>query len=153
MISRPSMTGSEGAIAKVFAQPGACLGRMAMMTCMAVMLGACDGGPSADPREDEVRRAVGQVKSLIDSTATNPMASISFFAMAEQGGTITNFIAASLPDQPSFTCFHEGPKPKAWCVWLRRGSAPNEYLIEGYGAALDKPLIQERATASFARRR
>ncbi len=131
---------------------GTLLANIAAVAIVAALLGACDSGPVADPREDEVRRAVNQVKTLIDSTATNAMAAMSLSSMAEQGGTITTFIAASLPERATFTCFHEGPQPKAWCVWLRRGAAPNEYLIEGYGSALDKPLVQEKATATAARR-
>ncbi len=131
---------------------GTLLANVAAVAIVAASLGACDSGPAADPREDEVRRAVNQVKALIDSTATNAMAAMSLSSMTEQGGTITTFIAASLPERATFTCFHEGPKPKDWCVWLRRGAAPNEYLIEGYGAALDKPLVQEKATATAARR-
>lgn len=131
---------------------GTLLANVAAVAIVAASLGACDSGPPADPREDEVRRAVGQVKTLIESTATNAMAAMSLSSMAEQGGTITTFIAASLPERATFTCFHEGPKPKAWCVWLRRGATPSEYLIEDYGEALDKPLVQDKAIATAARR-
>lgn len=132
--------------ARVLAVEAACT------AVLAVQVAGCGIGPAADPREAEVRRAVSQVKSLIDGTATNPMAAISYFSMKEQGGTITTFIAASLPEQPGFSCFHEGPSPKAWCVRLSSGAAPNEFLIEGYGEAVDKPLVQERATVSMGRR-
>jgi hypothetical protein len=146
------LTEPEAAMIEEGRRLGTFLANVAAVAIVAASLGACDTGPVADPREDEVRRAVGQVKSLIDSTATNPMVAMSLASMAEQGGTITTFIAASLPERATFTCFHEGPQPKAWCVLLRRGASPNDYLIEGYGAALDKPLVQEKTVATAARR-
>jgi hypothetical protein len=145
-------TEPEAAMIEEGRRLGTFLANVAAAGFVVASLAACDSGPAADPREDEVRRAVSQVKTLIDSTATNAMAAMSLSSMAEQGGTITTFIAASLPERATFTCFHEGTKPKAWCVLLRRGAAPNEYLIEGYGAALDKPMVQEKATATAARR-
>jgi len=118
---------------------------------MVVVLAGC-GEPAGDPREKEVIRGVARVKSLINSTATNPMAALSLASLAEQGGTIISYISASLPDNETFTCYVEGPRPQPYCVTIRNGAAPGEYVIEGYGAGIDKPLASEKVLASPPKR-
>ena len=118
----------------------------------ALWLAGC-GGPAGDPKEKEVLRTASFVKSLINSTATNQMAALSLASMAELGGTITTFIAASLPDNEKFSCFTADPRPQPYCVTIQPGDSPGEYLINGYGQSVDQPLISERAVASAPKRR
>jgi len=111
------------------------------------------GETMVDPKEKAVVQGVARVRALINSTATNPMAALSLASMAEQGGTIINYIAASLPDNEDFNCYIEGPPPKPYCVIIRSGAKSGEYLIEGYGAGIDKPVASEKALAATPKRR
>jgi len=124
-----------------------------MVSLIVAMSVAGCSEPAGDPKEKEVVKAVARVKSLINSTATNPMAALSLASMAEQGGTIISYIAASLPDNETFTCYIEGPRPQPYCVVIRGGAVPGEYIIEGYGAGVDKPVVSEKALASMPRPR
>ena len=119
---------------------------------IAVLLSGC-GETVVDPKEREVIQGVARVKSLIDSTATNMLAALSLASLAEQGGTIMSYIAASLPDNETFTCYIEGPRPQPYCVMIRSGTTPGEYVIEGYGAGVDKPLASAKALVSMPKRR
>ena len=123
-----------------------------MLSLVIAMIVAGCGEPAGDPREKEVVKGVARVKSLINSTATNPMAALSLASMAGQGGNIVSHIAASLPDNETFTCYIEGPRPQPYCVVIRSGAAPGEYLIEGYGASIDKPVASEKALAASPKR-
>jgi len=118
---------------------------------IACILAGC-GDSVVDPREGAVSRGVARAKSLIDRTATNPMAALSLASSAEQGGTIISYIAASLPDDETFTCYIEGPRPQPYCVTIRSGAAPGEYIIEGYGQNIDKPVVTEKALSTLPRR-
>jgi len=110
------------------------------------------GEPVADPKEKEVVKGVARAKSLINSTASNPMAALSLASMADQGGTIISYIAASLPDNETFTCYIEGARPRPYCVTVRNGPGAGEYVIEGYGAGIDKPLATATAVATMPKR-
>lgn len=118
---------------------------------LATLLGC--SGATADPKEREVVLGVGRVKALINSTAISPMAALSLASLAEQGGTIISFIAASLPDNESFTCYIEGPLPQPYCVTVQPGPMPGEYLITGYGQDIGKPIASDRAIATTPRRK
>lgn len=117
-----------------------------------VLLSGCSE-TVVDPKEREVIQGVARVKSLIDSTATNMMAALSLASSAEQGGTIITYIAASLPENENFTCYVEGPHPRPYCVTIRSGAAPGEYVIEGYGQSVDEPVASATALASMPKRR
>jgi len=119
---------------------------------MAFAIAGC-GETVIDPREKAVIQGVARVKSLIASTATNPMAALSLASAAEQGGTIVTYIAASLPDNADFTCYSEGPRPRPYCVTIRGGAVAGEYVIEGYGQSVDKPVASATAFASTPKRR
>lgn len=105
------------------------------------------------PKEAEVVKSVARAKSLIDSTATNQMASHSLASLTEQDGTITvTLTAASHLDNETFSCYIEGPRPQPYCVRIRGGAAAGEYFIGGYGQSIEKPLANAMAFASKSKR-
>jgi hypothetical protein len=54
------------------------------------------------------------------------------------------FILSNLPDQdPVFTSYEMGRPGHPWTVVIREGSAPRQYVIEGYGEDLTRPLLTE----------
>ena len=122
------------------------------LPCIAMVLAGCSE-PAGDPKEKEVIQGVARVKSLINSTATNQMAALSLASLAEQGGTIISYIAASLPDNETFTCYIEDSRPRPYCVTIRSGATPGEFVIDGYGANIDKPVASEKAVATMPGRR
>lgn len=105
-----------------------------------------------DPKENEVRAGVALVRRTLDDTKRSPAAGMAFASTAEQGGSVLSYIAASLPDGAKFTCYLEGGEKKPYCVSIRPGAAPGEYVIEGYGAAVDKPIVVETAVVGMPKR-
>lgn len=116
----------------------------------AILASACSSGPSAKERllEAEVHSA----KRLFDRTRTDPMASASFWSLAEMGGTEIHYLTASLPEKGEITCYAQGAPTGPWCVVVRSGPGENQVTVEGYGEKLDKPLYSEVAVIGEARR-
>lgn len=118
----------------------------------ALIVAGC-GDSIVDMKEKEVIQGVARVKSLVNSTARNPMAALSLASMAESGGSIITYVVASLPDNETFTCYIDSPRPQPYCVTIRGGAAPGEYIIEGYGASTNKPLASGKAQVSLPKQR
>lgn len=109
----------------------------------------CGANMENKAKEQEVLRGVNFVKSLIDRTATDPVAAMSLGSLAETGGSMIHYVAASMPENAKFTCYIENVAPKPYCVLIKPGAKPGEYIIEGYGETVDRLLATEKAV-SFA---
>lgn len=101
-----------------------------------VLLTACAEGP--DPRQAKVDAGVVFAHRTFARVGTDAMTALSLGSIAEQGGTLVDFLAANAPeglDLPSITM----ERPSApWSIALREIDGP-AVIIEGYGDSLSRP--------------
>lgn len=127
---------------------------------LVVLLGACGeeppppapapAAPAVDGREVALRARVTWTQQLINRTAGNAMLAESLAATASSGGDITTFIVANAPGE-GIVCYRSGEVDRPWCIGVYPGSGDGEYIIEGYGENLSKPLFREKARAVWPR--
>lgn len=104
-----------------------------------VLFWACGSGEG-----DRLQRGVRYAKITLEKAGTNPMAALALQSAEETGGDAVSYIVASLPGQnPVFTSYERGRPSRPWTVVIRPGEGPRQYVIEGYGQDLGKPLYAE----------
>lgn len=117
------------------------------LSCLVLAAGCSRLG--GDPKEAEVREGVALVQRLLNGTRRNMMAGLAFASQSEQGGGALSYVAANLSENAKFTCYVENAPNRPYCVSIRRGAAPNEFIIEGYGQSLEKPIVVEKAVVGM----
>ena len=80
---------------------------------------------------------------MLLNTGKDPLAAGSLASIQEVGGHPVDYIIACLPDEPHFSNYEKEEPRKAWSVVVKLGKRPREYVIEGYGHDLGKPLMEE----------
>ena len=97
----------------------------------------------SDARVSKVQWGVETSKRLLEKTKKDLPTAMSYNSAVEMGGSPVSFIAANIfdpNDMPSL--IWQGP-PQAFSVVIRMGSAPGEYIIEGYKEDMTKPAFTE----------
>jgi hypothetical protein len=113
---------------------------MGWLVIAAMAAAGCGGGGE----EERLQRGVRFAKITLERAGTDPMASLALASAEETGGDAVSYIVASLPDQdPVFTSYERERPTRPWTVVVRAGAAPRQYVIEGYGTDLAKPLVTE----------
>jgi hypothetical protein len=102
----------------------------------------------ADPRVRDVNNSVDYAKRMLERTKTDPIAMASFASSVEQGGSVTAYLAANMASPDGFAPYVWMGPPAAYTVVIRPGSAPNEYVIEGYAASTDNPSTTQAVTVA-----
>ena len=108
-------------------------------TFVAVLLVAAVCG-CGKPDKEKMELGVNFVCSTLDAANKNPLASASSGSMVEMGGTVFTYLAATAPESHDLPPFTAAPE-KPWSVVVKPGPGPNEYVVEGYGVDLAKPLV------------
>ncbi len=122
----------------------AAIGRVVTFVLAAVIVLTAACGVS---QAQSLKRGVELAKHRLMEAGRNPMAAMSLSSVEEQGGNVTHYIYASLPPKdPVFSSFDYRRPSRPWTVVIREGSAPREYIVEGYGEDLTKPLLVEQFT-------
>ena len=118
--------------------------RKLLTFCLLAVVAAC--GPSKDKllqsRADEVRK-------LLEETKRNPVAAGSFSSSVNSAGmNITAYLKANLPEpKAGDIAFYETGQPsKPYCVYIKRGLAAGEYIIEGYASDPARPTVSVTAS-------
>jgi|GEM_PF-1100335 len=116
--------------------------RLALTVALVLLAWACGSG-----EEDRLQRGVRFAKITLERAGTDPMAALALQSAEDTGGDAVSYIVASLPDQdPVFTSYERGRPSRPWTVVIRPGEQPRQYVIEGYGQDLEKPLYVEKVT-------
>ena len=91
---------------------------------------------------EKLDRGVEYAKRTIESANRNPIAAISLYSTAEQGGSLVSYLAANASerDAASLPSFENDKPTKQWTVVLS-WSNPTNVLIQGYGTDLATPLV------------
>jgi hypothetical protein len=93
----------------------------------------------SDSRARNVENSVDNAKRLLEKAKTNPIAKASFASAVGQGGDVTAYLAANMAGPEGYAPYVWNGPAAPYSVVIRLGSAPGEYVIEGYGANADKP--------------
>ena len=96
-----------------------------------------------DARVRDVDNSVNFAKRMLERTKTDPIALLSFASSAEQGGNVITYLTANLADPAGFVPYVWRGPPDPYSVVIRPGSAPGEYVVEGYTAETNKPSRTE----------
>ena len=96
-----------------------------------------------DARVQDVTRSVDFAKRMLEKTKTDALANLSFASSAEQGGSVITYLAANMADPDGFAPYVWLGPPVSYSVVIRPGSAPGEYVIEGYAAETNQPSRTE----------
>ena len=126
-----------------------------LLAALAAALAACGkGSPLApeNPKDRAVKDAVSWAAKTINRTKHDTASLLSYAATVEQGGDPVTYLAANMPDGAAFTCYAYRVPPKPDCVVIKDGPGEGQYTIEGWGAALDKPVASEIAEVGKPRR-
>lgn len=105
----------------------------------------------SDSKLDGLKSDVDTVKAILDSTGANPMAAESYAAAMETGGNIITYIAVNLPPESfKHSKLESGRPTRPWSVVIISGAAENEYVIEGYGEDISRPVYVQKAMVHLA---
>lgn len=96
-----------------------------------------------DARVRDVEKSVDFAKRMLEKTKADPMAILSFASSAEQGGNVITYLTANMADPAGFAPYVWIGPPAPYSVVIRPGSAPDEYVVEGYTAETNKPSMTE----------
>ncbi len=127
---------------------------MKILIPLVLLLAACGGkNPfSEDPKERAVKDGVKWAARTLNRTQHDMASLLSYAATVEQGGSPVTYLAANMPDGAAFTCYEYRSAPKTYCVVIQDGPAEGGFTVQGYGAALDKPIAEETAQLGRPRR-
>lgn len=98
-------------------------------------------------RERELAYGVTVVKEIIEGAGRSPVVAKSLGA-PEEGNLILWYVLQTLPpDGGALRNFKlDRIKPsRPWAVVIRQGGGPRDFVVEGYGESLAKPLYTETA--------
>ena len=116
--------------------------RAAVAIVVAVLIAGCGGSSDRG-----LAQGVAQVKAILVEAGTNPRQAFTLQTTLETGGSIINFIALSLPPGGSTlkdVKLEAGRPTRPWSIVVKQGAGPRDYVIEGYGEKLDRPLHVEQ---------
>ena len=110
-----------------------------LMIALSLFIAGC-----GNPDREKLDYGVGYAKRTIESVNRNPMAAMSLYSIADQGGSLVDYLAANAPESAASRLPHlENNTPtQPWTVVLS-WSSPTNVLIQGYGTDLAKPLVTE----------
>ena len=96
-----------------------------------------------DARVRDVDNSVNFARRMLEKTKTDPIALVAFSSSAEQGGNVITYLTANMAGPDGFAPYVWIGPPDPYSVVIRPGSAPGEYILEGYGADTNKPSRTE----------
>jgi hypothetical protein len=94
-------------------------------------------------KKSELEDGFQFARIMLLNTGKDPMAAGSLASIQEMGGHPVDYITACLPEEPRFSNYEKEAPTQPWCVVVKQGRRPREYVIEGYGEDLTKPLMEE----------
>ena len=100
----------------------------------------------AESNRSRLQRGVDLATSSLEDVGRNPLAAASFASLMDQGGTVMSYIAANMPDDTNLPNFTSEMPTQTWTVLVKPGPGQNDYIIEGYGTDLTKPVITDHGT-------
>ena len=114
----------------------------------AMVAAACLSG-CGNANKTKLQRGFDQANYLLKRVSRDPIAAAAWGSLAEGGGSVITYITASLSDEPDAWPHFTTEKPtQAWSVVIRDGEKAGDYVIEGYGEDLNKPLMTATVTVS-----
>jgi hypothetical protein len=113
--------------------------RIAAMTLAVALL----AGVGCSRKKADLESGFQFARVMLLNTGKDPLAAGSLASILEMGGHPVDYIAASLPEEPRFANFEKEQPTKPWCVVVKLGKRPREYIVEGYGEDLESPLMVE----------
>jgi hypothetical protein len=103
--------------------------------CLALLcLAACGNADRA-----RLDRGMAFAHARFAEVATNPLAAVAFGSAGETGGSLSGYLAASMPPNADLPRFRDGAPEGPWGIALR-ALGDGRVVIEGYGASLDRPI-------------
>ena len=120
--------------------------RALLVALLFLALAAC-GGATVTPEQQRLDRTFQFAKQTMTAVGRDELAAMSYQSLLEMGGTPTDYLAASAPDDADFSeLIWDGPA-KPWSVVLREGPGPDDFIIDAYAADVAKPARSETVTA------
>jgi hypothetical protein len=108
---------------------------------------AAAASSASDPREAELVQAVASVSTRLRTDHTlHELARLTDPSLGNEAVIATFFggtYAASAPSPPDGIGYCPGQPTRTFCVVVRRGDAPHDIVVEGYGEDLVTPLEVE----------
>jgi hypothetical protein len=110
------------------------------------LLSGCSGS-----REAQLEQGFATVTAIMERAGNDYASFIAYQSAIETGGTVITYITANLPPGDSVLNglkLETGRPSRPWTIVIRAGKGPGDYVIDGYGKALDKPLHTKSVTIS-----
>jgi hypothetical protein len=87
-----------------------------------------------------MERGMAFARARFLAISRNPLAAMVFGSNVEQGATLSAYLAAEMPDNADLPRYQDGGPAGPWGIALRALGA-DTVLIEGYGEALEGPIL------------
>ena len=94
-------------------------------------------------KKSELEDGFQFARLMLLNTGKDPLAAGSLASIQDMGGHPVDYITACLPEKPRFSNYEKEKPTQPWSVVVKLGRRPREYVIEGYGDDLSKPLMEE----------
>jgi hypothetical protein len=106
---------------------------LVIILCLAFLPGC------GSSNNQNVKNSVDYAKQMLERAKSGPIDRAAFDSAVGQGGNVTAYLAAGMANPEGYAPYIWNGPPAPNSVVIRLGSAPGEYVIEGYGENTDKP--------------
>lgn len=116
--------------------------RLTVGLLLALALAACGSS-----RDRDLADGVAAVKAILERAGKNYADSVALQSALETGGTVVSYVSVNLApgDSPLRRLKLAMNRPTTpWTIVIKEGDGARDYVIEGYGEDLQRPLHVER---------
>lgn len=93
----------------------------------------------SNPNQDKLERGMAFAKGRFSEIGRNPIATAAFGSNVGSGGSLTSYLAASMPENADFPQFQDNQPVGPWSIALRLVGS-DTVLIMGYGESTATPM-------------